>query len=222
MSLFPRSRFTADVPRFPGSGDFAPLFRLLDDYASHQLERESTNLRSFTPKFDVKENKEAYELHGELPGIDQKDVQIEFSDPTTLVIKGRTERHHESGTQPSGLIGDKPEQGRIGDSDSSYHKPTVEEEAKAAGENKEQQQSSEVTKTDGSQEQANGNQQQQEKKKEHYWISERSIGEFHRSFSFPARVDQDNVKASLKNGILSIIVPKAQGPTSRRINIDSE
>jgi hypothetical protein len=56
--------------------------------------------------------------------------------------------------------------------------------------------------------------------KPQYWISERSVGQFERSFSFQARVDQDAVKASLKNGVLSIVVPKAKAPESRRINID--
>jgi len=40
-----------------------------------------------------------------------------------------------------------------------------------------------------------------------YWISERATGSFSRQFSFPQPVDSDAVKASLKNGILSIVVP---------------
>lgn len=31
-----------------------------------------------------------------------------------------------------------------------------------------------------------------------YWVSERSVGEFHRSFAFPARVDREGVEANLK------------------------
>ncbi len=50
-------------------------------------------------------------------------------------------------------------------------------------------------------------------------MSERSVGEFSRSFSFPVRVDQDAVKASMKNGILSILVPKAKKHESRKIDI---
>jgi HSP20 family molecular chaperone IbpA len=53
-----------------------------------------------------------------------------------------------------------------------------------------------------------------------YWVSERSVGEFARTISFPKQVDQENVKAGLKNGILSIIVPKAVAPQSKRINIE--
>ena len=53
-----------------------------------------------------------------------------------------------------------------------------------------------------------------------YWVSERSVGEFERRFSFPGRVELENVKASLKNGILSVVVPKVLAQQSRRINIE--
>jgi HSP20 family molecular chaperone IbpA len=195
MSLFP----------IAAASDFGPLFRLLDDYDTHRTGRGTQQaVRAFQPKFDIRETKEAYELHGELPGIDQKDVSIEFSDPTTLVIKGRVEREYSTGG---------PEQGRItGDvSDQSQsHKATVEDESQ---EGQSQQQV---------QQQQQGEQQVSKKGHQHhkYWVTERSVGEFYRSFSFPSRVDQDNVKASLKNGILNIHVPKAAAHQAKKINID--
>lgn len=210
MSLFPRYI----------EQEFAPardLFRLFDDYASHVQSRGgngfqqgfSKQLRSFTPKFDVKENKDSYELHGELPGIEQKNINIEFTDAQTLTIKGRTEHHREEGTRPSGLIEGGKQQGQIeGESNGNYHKPSVEDEAQMSGANPDAQKETQVQKS--------------EKKEDgsRYWVSERSVGEFARTFSFPSRVDQENVKASLKDGILSIVVPKAQAPTSKRINIE--
>lgn len=223
MPFFPRSMFTSDLPRC-STGEFTPLFRLLDDYASHQLSRtgeESTTLSSFRPKFDIKENKETYELHGELPGIDQKDVQIEFSDASTLVVKGRTERHVESGTPPTGYLENAPEQAKIAETSSEhehehYHKPTVEDEQPTIASGG----SGDVTPVSDNAVATTNAQAQQQQPKSHYWLSERSVGEFHRAFSFPTRIDQDNVKASLKNGILSIVVPKSQAPTTRRIDIE--
>jgi HSP20 family molecular chaperone IbpA len=53
-----------------------------------------------------------------------------------------------------------------------------------------------------------------------YWVSERSIGEFLHNFSFPGHVDQDEVRGSFKDGILSIVVPKAKRPDVRRIAIE--
>lgn len=51
-----------------------------------------------------------------------------------------------------------------------------------------------------------------------YWLSERSVGEFHRTFAFPGYVDQDEVKASLKDGILSLVVPKVTTSGTKKIN----
>jgi HSP20 family protein len=198
MSLFPR--FTQE---------FAPIFRLFDEYdrqAFQGIDRQLQSVRSFTPKFDVKETKESYELHGELPGIDQKDVNIEWTDNNTLTISGRHEHVREEGQRPQGFIENGEQQKKLG------HQPTVEDDTTENASNKDSQ----VTKQSEQQEVATQN----EAPKAKYWVSERSVGEFHRSFAFPARVDQDAVKASLKNGILSIVVPKATAPQSRKINIE--
>jgi HSP20 family molecular chaperone IbpA len=162
---------------FPRTGDFAPLFRLLDDYDLHRSGRTDTSIRSWAPRFDVRETKESYLLDGELPGVDQKDIDIEFSDPQTLVIKGRVQREY---TSPEG------------------------------GETQQQQQQQQQVEKQG----------EKGKPGHRFWVSERSVGEFHRSFNFPARVDQDNVKASLKNGVLSVVVPKAAPPTAKKITIE--
>ncbi|KAJ5596071.1 30 kDa heat shock protein [Penicillium hetheringtonii] len=128
------------------------------------------------PKFDIRESETAFHLDGELPGIAQENVNVEFTDPQTLVVKGRTEREHH--------ITDPNDQ-----------------------KNKEQA----VVTTDKASKAKSGHR---------YWASERSIGEFSRTFSFPDRIDQDNVKASLKNGILSIVVPKAAAPPTKKIAIE--
>ncbi|GIK01867.1 heat shock protein [Aspergillus viridinutans] len=176
---------------FHTPGDFAPLFRLLDDYDVHRSSRgQTSSVRSFAPRFDVRETNDAYLLDGELPGIAQKDIDIEFSDNDTLVIKGRTEREYHSGT---------PEQATPESSDDKQK----------------EKESTEMVKSGDRQVSKNDN------KKHRYWVSERSVGEFHRTFQFPTPVDQDNVKASLKNGILSIVVPKRVVNTgARKITIE--
>lgn len=205
MSLFPR--YIAN--------EFAPMFRLMDDYAAHrsgglnssnEWPSFSSTFKSFTPKFDVKENKESYELHGELPGIKQENVSIEFTDAQTLTIKGRTEHVREEGEKPAGLLEGEEAKKQI--EGNGYHKPSVEEEGskQATGNNQVEKASEDTNKPAG--------------KQSKYWVSERSVGEFARTFSFPTRVDQEYVKANLKDGILSIVVPKAQAPTSKRINIE--
>jgi HSP20 family molecular chaperone IbpA len=198
MSLFPR--FTQEI---------SPIFRLMDDYdraTRHAMRQVDSQLRSFSPKFDVKETKDAYELHGEFPGIEQKDINIEWTDSNTLTISGRTESHHEEGRRPQGFV--EEGEGASSSSDKKKLQPSVEDENDGGSGNKA------VAKQDG--QEVTKHQQPDTK----FWVSERAVGEFHRSFSFPARIDQDNVKASLKNGILSIVVPKAQASKARKINIE--
>ncbi|KAF2876269.1 HSP20-like chaperone [Massariosphaeria phaeospora] len=196
MSLFPR--FTSEL---------TPLFRLMDDYERHAIRGvNAAATRSFSPKFDVKELKDAYELHGEFPGVEQKDINIEWSDANTLTISGRHETVREEGQRPQGFIEDS-ETGKdnANGNDKKAKQPTVEDE------NAESQVAKQDGKTDVAQQNPNA---------PRFWVSERSVGEFHRSFNFPARVDQDAVKASLKNGILSILVPKAKAQQPRKIAIE--
>lgn len=194
MSLFPR--FTHE---------FSPIFRLFDDY-ERQFKNFDQQIRSFSPKFDVKETQDSYELHGEFPGIEQKDISIEWTDANTLSITGRHETVKEEGRQPTAAI-EEPK----AEAEKKEHQPTVEDENTNASTPAEESQVAKKT------EQEVAKQDEHEPK---YWVSERSVGSFHRSFAFPARVDQDAVKASLKNGILSIIVPKAKAPEPKKINIE--
>ncbi|GAM84695.1 hypothetical protein ANO11243_026940 [Dothideomycetidae sp. 11243] len=221
-------------PRF-APGDFTPLFRLLDDFASNQVTRgkpagcSRPSFRSFQPRFDVKEVNDAYELEGELPGIDQKDIEIEFTEPQTLSIRGHSERTRETGTQPQhAAVEGEAEQAKItqdGAESPNYQQPSVEEDSDwtMAGGNPD----AEPTTTEGAvtphtvtEKQPEQSEQTEEQHKQRYWVSERSTGEFRRTFNFPVRIDQDNVTASLKNGVLSIHVPKAPAPVSRKINIE--
>jgi HSP20 family protein len=194
MSVFPH--FTQEL---------APLLRLMNDYetrAFRDVNQQLREVRSFTPKFDVKELADAYELYGEFPGIEQKDISIEWTDANTLTVKGRHEKVREEGERPDTK---RIEEGKHSPSKS----PTVEDETP------EPNSSTQVTQK-GGQEVAKRTEGHQPR----YWVSERSVGEFHRSFSFPTRVDQDAVKASLKNGILSVVVPKGKAPQPRKVNIE--
>lgn len=159
---------------FPSLALYDNLIRELD-YDNHRTQRHhQPALRSFVPRFDSREADDAYHLDGELPGIAQKDIDIEFSDPQTLVVKGRVERE--------------------------YH---INPEAEAESDNAQPD-----------------NDAKEKIAKHHYWASERSVGEFSRTFTFANRVDQDAVKATLKNGILSIVVPKATSAGTKKITIE--
>lgn len=219
MSLFasPRYYSPAAEPNFSG------LFRLIDDWDRHVQQQAGSgsgaqrgsgrHLPLITPKFDLKETDTAYELHGELPGIEKDRVSIEFCDDQTIVIRGSIERSH---TSSSGTTAEGNENGNVnvgtGDNaDKQAHKPTVEDAPEGDSSNKnksvEKSGSGEV-------------QQQPSAPKYKYWLSERSFGEFQRSFSFPGRVDTEGVTASLNNGVLTVVVPKAKKHEARRVAIN--
>ena len=188
------------------------MFRLLDDFDTYSRgghHHRTRTLKTFQPKFDVKELPESYELHGELPGIEQKDVEIEFTDRQTLTIRGRTERTYTAGSPPAGSIEAQKAAGAIEGS----HKATVGDEDK----NVESSESKNTEVSKETEEKADNAEESGVK----YWVSERSVGEFARTFNFPEGVNQDAVRASMKNGILSIVVPKAKKHESRKITITS-
>lgn len=196
MALLPRLAHSFG----PTPHEFRPFLSLFNDTFS-ELQKISDNAgKTFAPKFDVREVGDKYLLEGELPGIAQKDIAIEFLDDQTLTIKGRTEHYRKESPPPEA------------------------EEAQAANDHAEspsaQKQS---TSADDKQVATSGSQEVSTRgeAKHTYWITERSVGEFARSFAFPNRVDQDKVKASLKDGILSVVVPKLQrSKETRKIQIE--
>lgn len=122
-------------------GGLSAVSRLLDNYDNMLSNLGGKQLHSFAPSFDVRETEKAYFLDGELPGVQHKDLEVEFENEHCLNVKAHSERESAS------------EQGS-------------------------------------------------------WRVSERSVGEFRRTFSFPTPVDQEHAHARLKNGILSLEIPK--------------
>ena len=54
---------------------------------------------------------------------------------------------------------------------------------------------------------------------EQYHRVERGHGRFSRAFMLPEPIDVDNVSADLKDGVLTVTIPKANGHGTRRINV---
>jgi len=59
-----------------------------------------------------------------------------------------------------------------------------------------------------------------EVKEENYYRRERSFGSFQRSFSMPTEVSPESIKASFKDGVLKIEVPKPEEKKPKQISID--
>ncbi|RDA90040.1 hypothetical protein CP533_4923 [Ophiocordyceps camponoti-saundersi (nom. inval.)] len=210
MAFFPRNFYNSD------SSSFTPLFRLLDDFDNYsrqspQQGRRSEGLPSWQPKFDVRETGENYELHGELPGMNKDQVSIEFTDPQTMLVRGRVERSWSAGQlDEAGERGAITEEGERSSSRNSLHQATVEDESDNNKSN---------TNTNKGVDEGKAVEKKKPQDKAKYWLTERSVGEFSRSFNFPSRVDTEAVSAQFKDGILNIVVPKAKKLESRRITI---
>ncbi|GAN02481.1 heat shock protein Hsp30/Hsp42 [Mucor ambiguus] len=151
---------------------------------------------SFYPTTDMVETPDAYELHAELPGYEKKDIKIEMSDSNTLVISGNVNKEYKS-EGPSD--DEEQDKGKASSSSSDKH-------------------SQQLTTTDKDKDKqvgkhtANG----------HKWlVQERTTGSFVRSFTLPIAVRPDTIKASYTNGVLKVIVPKADNKqTNNQIHIE--
>jgi HSP20 family protein len=109
---------------------------------------------SFAPDFEVKETKESFVFTADLPGVAEKDVQVQVTD-NRLSVSGKRES-------------EKTEQG------------------------------------------------------ETFYATERSYGSFTRSFMLPEGIDSDKVHAQLKNGVLTVAVPKRPETQPRKIAVSSK
>ena len=57
---------------------------------------------------------------------------------------------------------------------------------------------------------------------ENYIQIERPYGTFRRTFNLPRAIDQENVKASYKDGVLQVILPKRQEAQLKQVLVESK
>ncbi|KAL0139978.1 HSP20-like chaperone [Mucor lusitanicus] len=151
---------------------------------------------AFYPTTDMIETPDAYELHAELPGYDKKNIKIEMPDSNTLVISGNVAKEYKS-------------QG-----------PSDEDTTGAAttGEASTSKESQQMTATAKDQD----NKQVGKHSAGHKWlVQERTSGSFVRTFTLPIAVKSETIKASYNNGVLKVVIPKAENKqTNNQINIE--
>ena len=65
--------------------------------------------------------------------------------------------------------------------------------------------------------------EKEEEKDKHYHLSERRYGSFSRSFTLPETVAMDKITAAMKDGVLTLTLPKTEAATrpARKIEISS-
>jgi HSP20 family protein len=57
-------------------------------------------------------------------------------------------------------------------------------------------------------------------KEENYYISERTFGNFSRTIALPVEVESEKAQATMKDGLLEIVIPKREEAKPREIRIE--
>ena len=109
---------------------------------------------TFNPAFEIKETKEGYSFKADVPGVVDKDIEINRTG-TRLTISGKRESELED-------------------------------------------------------------------KGETYYACERSYGSFTRTFTLPEGIDGDHIRAEMKDGVLTVLVPKLPEARPQKIAIKPE
>lgn len=63
---------------------------------------------------------------------------------------------------------------------------------------------------------------EKEEKKKNYYKQEIAYGSFSRTIPLPAEVKVDEIKANMKNGVVTITIPKTEKAKAKEITIDVE
>jgi HSP20 family protein len=169
-----------EEPLFQGSRSVPSAFR--------QLTRATAY-----PAMDIAETRKHYIVQAELPGARREDIEINFAEGDTLVLKGKMGRRLDLVPLAEGEL----------ENPSSEASP----QSKIA--------STQVEPQEGRQEVV-----QAERNEPHWWENERVVGAFQRSVTFPGKLDTSQVAAKYQDGILSIVIPKPEGEQTVRINVE--
>lgn len=162
--------------------------------------------RPWQPRFDAQETPEGFVLRGELPGLNKDHVTIEFPEAQKIVISGKVV---ESTGEATSTHVEEAQQSTADDASSetesrSSHQATVEDaddddDFEMLGHTSEKSQEKQK-------------QPEAEKKTEtlEQPAPERVSRQFSRAFTFAVPVSHDFVTATLKDGLLTVEVPKAK------------
>jgi HSP20 family protein len=191
-------------PFFPMYRNDSSLFDTLDDHPflnfNSSFFRDANISRG--NRANVSETESEYKIEVEVPGYQKPEINIEFgADGKSLVISGKTEKSYEE--HPNG------ESGKAGKGVTVEEVPEDGDKSTPKGST-----GSSTAVTETNQERSVGTTASPK-----YWISERSVGSFSRTFNFGAPLDHEKANASLENGVLTVVVPKATKATVKKISI---
>lgn len=126
---------------------------LFDDFFDSMFS-SMDNWSTRVPAVDVEENDKEYTVKAELPGFDEKDVNLTVENHV-LTLSGKVDEKNE----------------------------------------------------------------EKDKDNRKYLVRERRVETFERSFSLPEGVDEENISAQFKNGLLTVTLPKTAEKASRKLEV---
>lgn len=216
--FFPHHQQQASLAAERQDMDIFQLLSLLDSSSPQcQPRRQNKPAPTFTPNFDILETASAYELFGEVPGLNTQTLDIQFEDAQTIVLKGRTDRPSASVSAPAAAE-EKVQEKEV---EQEVTTPTKNATVEDAAEEEDYDEvdtpltSSTVAPSTATAtaaptvKPAEKAAATQATPKSRFWLSERRTGSFARSFSFAQRIEIDDVTAELKEGVLHVVVPKS-------------
>lgn len=212
--FFPQQQPQASLAAERQEMDIFQLLSLLDSSSpQYQPRRQHKPAPTFIPNFDILETASAYELFGEVPGLNVQTLDIQFEDAQTVVLKGRTDRP--SASAPTAVEEKVQEKEIEHEVETATKNATVED---AAEEDYDEVDTPLTSSTIASPTATAAPAVKPVEKKEtpapaapksRFWLTERKTGSFARSFSFAQRIEIDDVTAELKEGVLHVVVPKS-------------
>jgi HSP20 family molecular chaperone IbpA len=154
----------------------------------------NTRHTTHSPDFDLRETAKAYFLEGEFAGIRNRDaIKLQWLDLRTLRVEGVVDKMNleQEWNSPAGQsVGESGSRHGTGMEQSEENVPVKCQHCEVNGHGHDHDHGEE---TMGSRS----------------WLHERRTGTFIRTFNFPTAVDQDGIQARLSQGLLRILVPKA-------------
>ncbi|QPC71082.1 hypothetical protein HYE68_001834 [Fusarium pseudograminearum] len=180
--------------------------------------------RPWEPRFEAHETEDSFVLYGELPGLNKENVTVEFPEPRKLVVSGKAERFTDT-PKPAETTTEQTAPAPVVESDNedtqsrSSYQATVEDDVD--DEFEVLSHTSQKSETVSQPQPETPSQKAAEKQPEQPEEPRRAgyTKEFSRYFTFPTYINHEAVTAELKDGLLTIIVPKAV-PQSHRIVIE--
>jgi len=163
-------------------------------------EKHATRHTTHSPDFDLRETAEAYYLEGEFAGVKNRDaIKLRWLDGHTLRVEGEIEKTNLEQEWSSAVGHGVKKSGSRSGTELGH----IEEGLFSQGK-------------------GNGDYGGEKTVGFRSWLHERRTGMFIRTFNFPCSVDQDGIQARLSQGLLRILVPKANRLklTEKEVKID--